>query len=173
MIWGDAGWDVNKTDLYATRLNVMADSSRWQDVIQRDVDRLKKWAHGDFMRFNKTKSKVLLLGWGNIQHQSRLGDRLRAALPGRTWRCWQMRYWTCPGSVCSQPRKTIVSWAASKPAWPAGWEMGICPSAALWWDPTCSAESSPGVPSAGRTRTSWSKSYGGWQIDRRDGAPFL
>lgn len=29
----------------------------------RDLDQLKKWAHGSIVRFNRTK--VLHLGWGN------------------------------------------------------------------------------------------------------------
>jgi len=60
---------------------------------------------------------------------------LRSALLRRTWEDWWMQSCTWPGNVCSQPRKSIISWAASPAAWPPGRERGFCPSAPLWWDP--------------------------------------
>ncbi|GAB0188419.1 cAMP-dependent protein kinase inhibitor alpha [Grus japonensis] len=57
-----------------TKLSGVADMPAGWDVIQRDLDKLRKWAHVNLMTFRKPKCKVLHVGWGNPQYQYRLGD---------------------------------------------------------------------------------------------------
>ena len=99
--------------------------------------------------------------------------RLRAALPRRTWVYRWMKSWTQAGSVCSQPRRPTVSWAASKEARPAGWGRGLCASTPLRWDPPGSPAYSSGAFSTGKTWSCWSGCRGGPQKLSGAGARLL
>ncbi|GAB0179992.1 mitochondrial enolase superfamily member 1 [Grus japonensis] len=56
-----------------TKLCGVVDTLEGRDAIQRDLDRLERWASVNCMKFNKAKRKVLHVGRRNPKHNYRLG----------------------------------------------------------------------------------------------------
>ncbi|PKU48384.1 hypothetical protein llap_1292 [Limosa lapponica baueri] len=56
-----------------TKLCGVVDMLKERDTIQRDLDRLERWACANLMKFKKAKCKVLHVGQGNPKHKYSLG----------------------------------------------------------------------------------------------------
>ena len=95
-----------------TKLSGVVDTVEGRDAIQRDLERLERWAWVNLMRFNTAKCKVLLFGQRNPRHPYRLeGEKDLGVLMDEKLNM---------SSVCLQLGKQTVSWAPSAEGWPAG-----------------------------------------------------
>ena len=71
-----------------TKLSGAVDTVEGRDAIQRDLNRLERWAR-ESNDVQHGKCKVLHLGWRNPRHGKK--QSLRVALQRRTWGFWWMK----------------------------------------------------------------------------------
>ncbi|GAB0177943.1 cAMP-dependent protein kinase inhibitor alpha [Grus japonensis] len=55
-----------------TKLCSAVNMQEGRGAIQRDLDRLERWAHANPVKFKKAKCKVLHMGWDKPKHSYRL-----------------------------------------------------------------------------------------------------
>ncbi|PKU41021.1 reverse hypothetical protein [Limosa lapponica baueri] len=86
-----------------TKLCGVVDTLEGSNAIQKDLDRLEKWACANLINFNKTKCKVLHLGWGYPKHKCRLGGEWIESSPEeKDLRVWVDEPLMCAHSAESQ-----------------------------------------------------------------------
>ena len=98
------------------KLGGRADTPEGPAAIQRDLDRLEKWADGNLTQFNKGKCKVLHLGGNSPRHQHRLGAaQLESSSEEKDLGPSGAR-----ASDVSLQQRPVVSWAVLGGGLPAG-----------------------------------------------------
>jgi len=135
------------------------------DAIQRDLEKLKMWAHVNLMRLNQTKCKVLHLGQGNPRCQYRLGNEWTESSPAKkdlevlVDENLDIRQLMCTRSPEGQLYPGLHQDKCGRQGEGGDSAPLLHSSGDLIW----SLASSSGTLSTGKTGTCWSRSRGGAQ----------
>jgi len=157
-----------------TKLCGAVDTLEGRDAIQRDLDRLERWACGNLMKFNKAKCKVLHRGQNYPKHKYRLGGKWIKSSPeeedlgvladkklNMTWQC----------ALAAQKANNILG--CIKSSMDSRAREVILPLYSALLRPHLEYCVQFWSPNIRRTWTCWSRSRGGHKNDQRAGAPLL
>ncbi|KAJ7410691.1 rna-directed dna polymerase from mobile element jockey-like [Pitangus sulphuratus] len=146
-----------------TKLSGAVDTPEEWNVIQRDLDKLKKSTHGNLMRFNKINSKALHLGQSKPQYPYTLGDEQTESNPDEkdlgvlmderldmSWQC----------ALTTQKANCVLGCIKNSVASRSRVVILLLYSA-LMTPHTRNSSFISGTPSSGKTLSCWSKSREG------------
>ena len=145
-----------------TKLCGAVDALEGRDAIQRDLDRLERWACANPMWFNKAKCKVLHMGLGNPKPKYRLGDEwVESSREEKNLGVLvdEKLNVTQQCALAAQKGNRILGHIQSSMT--GRLREGILPLHSALVRPPCSTASSSGGPNTRRMWTCWSESRGG------------
>lgn len=142
-----------------TKLCGAADMPEEREAIQRDLHKPEKCTHGNLMRLNNGKHKVVCLCGANPWYQQRLRDE-------GTWE-QPLGLLVDEKLDISQQRALAAQKANCIPGCIQR-NMGsrLCSSPPHGWEPTWSTPSSSGIHSTGKTWNGFTRQSQGWLQDR-------